>query len=155
MKKGIKIVSLIIIAIVLIAGIGMKISAIYPIGFNMHDTTFQNDGVAIDGYDAVAYFDQNEAKKGKEEYKMTWNEATWYFPSSENLELFKNNPKYYAPAYGGHCSFAAGKGFAVQSDPKIWSINNTQLLLYSNEEVKTEGLENIDELIANANKNWK
>lgn len=154
MKKGLKILGIAIIALVIIAGIGMKVSGIYPIGLGFHDNIIQNDGLAVEGYDAVAYFNQNEAIKGTSNYTTNWDGVTWNFSSNENLEHFKSNPEQYAPAYGGHCSFAVGKGFAVHGNPEIWSINNDNLLFYSNEEVKTEGLADVDALITNADKNW-
>jgi YHS domain-containing protein len=58
-------------------------------------------GVAIKGYDPVAYFTDNRAVKGKSEYAYDWNEASWYFSTPENRDLFAVNPKKYAPNHGG------------------------------------------------------
>ncbi len=58
-------------------------------------------GVAIQGYDAVAYFTNNKAIKGSETYSYTWNEAVWHFSSAEHRELFATNPKKYVPHRGG------------------------------------------------------
>jgi len=59
-------------------------------------------GVAIKGYDPVAYFSEGEAVKGKSEFSHTWNEAKWYFVSEANRELFASDPERYAPQYGGY-----------------------------------------------------
>ena len=59
-------------------------------------------GVAIKGYDTVAYWTEMEAKKGKRKYSHNWNEAKWYFHSAENRDMFAANPERYAPQYGGH-----------------------------------------------------
>jgi YHS domain-containing protein len=58
-------------------------------------------GLAIKGYDSVAYFTEGKAVKGKEKYSFSWNEALWYFSSAEHRELFAANPKKYAPNRGG------------------------------------------------------
>jgi YHS domain-containing protein len=58
-------------------------------------------GVAIKGYDPVAYFTDGRAVKGKSEYSYNWNEASWYFSKPENRDLFAANPKKYAPNHGG------------------------------------------------------
>ena len=58
-------------------------------------------GVAIKGYDSVAYFTEGKAVKGSDKYALSWNEAVWYFSSAEHRELFAANPKKYAPNRGG------------------------------------------------------
>jgi YHS domain-containing protein len=59
-------------------------------------------GVAIKGYDTVAYFTEGRAVKGKSEFSYSWNDAEWYFASDENRNLFKADPEHYAPKYGGY-----------------------------------------------------
>ena len=58
-------------------------------------------GVAIKGYDPVAYFTENRAVKGNSEFAYNWNEARWYFSKAENRDLFAANPKKYTPHHGG------------------------------------------------------
>ena len=58
-------------------------------------------GVAIKGYDPVAYFTQHRAVKGNSDYVHNWNEASWYFSTAEHRDLFAANPKKYAPKRGG------------------------------------------------------
>ena len=58
-------------------------------------------GLAIKGYDSVAYFTDGKAVKGNEKFSFSWNEALWYFSSAEHRELFAANPKKYAPNRGG------------------------------------------------------
>ena len=59
-------------------------------------------GVAIKGYDTVAYWTQGRAVKGNQEFSHTWNDAEWLFASVENRDLFASDPDHYAPQYGGH-----------------------------------------------------
>ena len=58
-------------------------------------------GVAIDGYDPVAYFTESRPVKGNSEYTYTWNEALWYFSKPEHRDLFAANPEKYAPKKSG------------------------------------------------------
>lgn len=58
-------------------------------------------GVAIKGYDSVAYFTAGKAVKGNAKYAFSWNDAVWYFSSAEHRELFAANPKKYAPNHDG------------------------------------------------------
>jgi YHS domain-containing protein len=60
------------------------------------------EGIAIKGYDPVAYFTVARPLQGKKEFNFKWNEATWLFASKMHLELFKKNPSRYAPQYGGY-----------------------------------------------------
>ncbi len=62
----------------------------------------QSFGVAIRGYDTVAYHTEGRAMKGKKEFSYEWNDATWRFASAENRELFAADPERYAPQYGGY-----------------------------------------------------
>jgi YHS domain-containing protein len=59
-------------------------------------------GVAIKGYDAVAYFTEGRAVKGTKKFSYNWNDAKWYFASGENRSLFAADPEQYAPQYGGY-----------------------------------------------------
>jgi YHS domain-containing protein len=59
-------------------------------------------GIAIKGYDAVAYHIEGRAVKGQSKYAYQWNDAKWYFKSAENRDLFAANPEKYAPQYGGY-----------------------------------------------------
>lgn len=59
-------------------------------------------GVAIKGYDTVAYHTEGRPVKGKREFSHKWNDAKWYFSSTGNRNLFAADPERYAPQYGGY-----------------------------------------------------
>ena len=59
-------------------------------------------GLAIKGYDPVAYFTLGTATKGKSEFEYKWKGAKWRFSNTENLNLFRSDPERYAPQYGGY-----------------------------------------------------
>ena len=60
------------------------------------------DGVAIKGYDPVAYFTMGRPVQGQEEFQYQWQGASWFFANQGHLEMFQENPERYAPQYGGY-----------------------------------------------------
>lgn len=90
-------------------------------------------GIAINGYDPVAYFTQNKAVKGKKDQAVYHQGATYYFSSAANKDAFKANAAKYEPEYGGWCAYAMGeKGEKVSIDPETFKIVNGKLYLFYN-----------------------
>lgn len=90
-------------------------------------------GIAIQGYDPVAYFTKNKAVKGNKNLAVVHQGVTYHFSSSENKDLFKNNPSAYEPQYGGWCAYAMGaKGEKVEIDPETFTLINGRLFLFYN-----------------------
>lgn len=91
------------------------------------------DGIAVKGYDPVAYFTQNKAVKGSKDLAVYDLGATYYFSSAANKEAFKANPGKYEPEYGGWCAYAMGNsGEKVSIDPETFKIVNGKLYLFYN-----------------------
>jgi YHS domain-containing protein len=92
-----------------------------------------DNGIAIKGYDPVAYFIAGKAVKGNKDMAVYSAGATYYFSSVTNKELFKANPAKYLPEYGGWCAYAMGaKGEKVSIDPETFKIVNNKLYLFYN-----------------------
>ena len=90
-------------------------------------------GVAIQGYDPVAYFTQNKAVKGKSSIASTYEGVTYNFSSQTNKALFEKAPLSYEPQYGGWCSYAMGaSGEKVEIDPETFKITDGKLNLFYN-----------------------
>jgi len=87
------------------------------------------NGLAVNGYDVVAYFRAGTPTSGTPSFKLEWNGALWQFSSAENRELFQNNPEAYAPQFGGYCAFAASKGALASTVPEAWTIFEGKLYL--------------------------
>lgn len=92
------------------------------------------DGIAIQGYDPVAYFTAGKAVKGKKEIGTVFFQGVNYrFSSAENKETFKKNPAAYEPQYGGWCAYAMGNdGSKVDIDPETFKIIGGKLYLFYN-----------------------
>ena len=68
----------------------------------IHPINVDADGVALKGYDPVAYFTDGRPVKGRQEFQQEWQGAKWLFASREHLAMFQENPDKYAPQYGGY-----------------------------------------------------
>ncbi len=91
------------------------------------------NGLAIKGYDPVAYISQNRAVKGLQNLAYTFAGITYYFATEANLQTFKKNPSIYEPQYGGWCAYAMGvSGEKVEIDPKTFKVVDGKLYLFYN-----------------------
>src|SRR5260370_9528033 len=79
-------------------------------------------GIAIKGYDTVAYFEQSQAVKGSPKYAYTWNGAKWLFATAAHRDAFAKDPTRYAPPYGGSFAFCPSPVAAVPADAAHWEI---------------------------------
>ncbi len=139
--------------ILLFIGIAAAISACGRSG-SFAKVNADSGGLAIMGFDAVAYFAADAASKGDPKYEFVWNGAKWLFSSAENLERFRQNPESYAPQFGGYCSYAVSKGYTADGDPEAWKIVDGKLYLNYNEEVRSIWEKNESENIEKGIDNW-
>ncbi|MHA1564875.1 MAG: YHS domain-containing (seleno)protein [Alphaproteobacteria bacterium] len=90
---------------------------------------FAPGGVAIRGYDPVAYFTEGQPVQGNSRFTYEWNGATWRFTSAENLAQFTSDPRRFAPQYGGYCAWGVNFGYTASTDPNSWAIRDGRLYL--------------------------
>lgn len=89
-------------------------------------------GLALEGYDPVCYFD-HKPTEGQEELKYVFKGITYWFATTVNLNKFKASPEKYEPAYGGWCAYAMGEsGEKVKVDPETYKIIEGKLYLFYN-----------------------
>lgn len=112
------------------------------------------DGTAIEGHDPVAYFTQNTAVKGSNEFTTKHNGATYKFSSAENKAMFLSAPAKYAPQYGGYCAYAVSKGYTASVEPEQFSIVDGKLYLNYNARVQSIWKKDKASYISSADKNW-
>ncbi len=87
-------------------------------------------GIAIDGFDPVAYFVEGRPKAGSAEHEAEWADAVWRFASSGNAAAFLKDPDIYMPAFGGYDGESMLRGTPVASDPSLFSIIGQRLVLF-------------------------
>jgi YHS domain-containing protein len=115
-------------------------------------------GLAIQGYDPVAYFTQNKAVKGSKQFAVAAEGVTYYLSNAANKELFIKDYRKYEPQYGGWCAYAMGAtNDKVEIDPETFKIISGKLYLFYHSWVNnTLNKWNKDEtnLRTKADKNW-
>jgi YHS domain-containing protein len=89
-------------------------------------------GVALKGYDPVAYFAEGAAENGNAANSYQWQGATWLFSTPEHREAFMADPAHYAPQFGGYCAFAVSRGTTADADPHQWAIVDGKLYVNNN-----------------------
>lgn len=115
---------------------------------------FQSEGLAIRGYDPVAYFTQKKAVAGKEEHSMNWKGTTWRFANAEHLRMFQESPERYAPRYGGYCAYAVSRGYTASTVPEAWTIVDDRLYLNYSLPVKRLWMLQTQKYIRAGDANW-
>ena len=115
---------------------------------------FEKSGVAVNGYDVVAYFTQSKPVKGDAQFAYSWKGANWQFANKENLASFKANPEKYAPQFGGYCAYGTSQGHKAPTQPEAWTIVNGKLYLNYNNDVKAMWVKDTPGFIKKANENW-
>ncbi|MDA5558960.1 YHS domain-containing (seleno)protein [Shimia sp. MMG029] len=111
-------------------------------------------GLALQGYDPVAYFTQGEPAKGDYRISSVYNDATYRFASEEHKAAFDADPESYLPQYGGYCAFGAAMGFKFDGDPEYWKIVDGELFLNLSKDIQVRWEEDIPGLIERADTNW-
>jgi YHS domain-containing protein len=111
-------------------------------------------GVALQGYDPVAYFIDGKPVKGKKEFYRQQDGGTYHFASAEHKKRFDDNPEMYAPQFGGYCAYAASINRVSPISPEFWEIRDGRLLLQHNQ--RATDLWNQDPVghLAKADANW-
>lgn len=112
---------------------------------------YNESGIAIRGYDTVAYFTQGKPVEGMDKFSTDWKGATWKFSSQEHLDLFKNEPEKYAPQYGGYCAYGVAQDALVKIEPEFWTVVDEKLYLNYDAGVQKKWEKDIPGFIANAN----
>lgn len=116
-------------------------------------------GVAIQGYDAVAYFTQSKAVKGSKRFSVSAEGVLYYFSSAANKDLFLKDYRKYEPQYGGWCAYAMGaSNEKVEINPETFKILNGKLYLFYHSwsyNTLTKWNRNEVNLNEKADKNWQ
>lgn len=115
---------------------------------------FEKGGVAINGYDAVAYFTEGKPVKGDKNFSLKLDNTTWLFATKENLEKFRTDSQKYKPQFGGFCAFGMSQGHTAPTEPNAFTVVNDKLYLNYNLQVKEQWSKDRDNLISKAEKNW-
>jgi hypothetical protein len=137
-----------IVLSLLVVSLAVSLFAIEPVNKSLLG------GLAIKGYDPVAYFVDSKPVKGSKEFEHKYMNATWRFATAANRDAFAKEPEKYAPQYGGYCAYGVSKGYAVGVDPEAWKIVDGKLYLNYDKDVQKAWMQDIPGRIKKADANW-
>lgn len=111
-------------------------------------------GVAIHGYDPVAYFADGKAVKGSAKFNHKTGDATYHFASAKHRDMFSKEPAKYTPQFGGYCAMGASMGKKFDVDPQAWHIVDGKLYLNLNKDVQKKWLSDVPGHLKQADEKW-
>ena len=111
-------------------------------------------GVAIQGYDPVAFFTDSKPVKGDQKFLVKHDGAIYFFASKEHKDLFKANPAKYTPEFGGYCAYGVSRNKLVEIDVDAFQIVDGKLLLQYSKGVRDDFNKDTKGNLAKADANW-
>ena len=111
-------------------------------------------GLAIKGYDPVAYFTDGRPVKGDPRFTSTFDGATYQFASEASRDQFAKEPARYVPQFGGFCAWAVSRNYTADTDPLAWKVVNGKLYLNYSTRVQAKWEEDVPGNIQKADANW-
>lgn len=103
-------------------------------GTNERVVTDRYTGLAISGFDPVAYFTDSEAHAGLQDFELTEDGAVWRFRNEGNRAEFAKHPEIYGPQFGGYDPVDMARGVAIAGNPRTWLVAGQRLYLFSRED---------------------
>lgn len=111
---------------------------------------YKDSGIAIRGFDTVAYFTLGKPLKGSSDFTVEWSGATWQFASQEHADLFEADPQAYAPQYGGYCAYGVAQDYLVKIEGDQWKIEEGKLYLNYDKKIQKTWVKDIPGYISSA-----
>jgi hypothetical protein len=111
-------------------------------------------GLAISGYDPVAYFTDREAKVGEADFEVTEGGAVWRFRNAQNREFFLARPDIYAPQFGGYDPVDVARGVAVPSDSRLFVVRGQRLYLFARPDSQNAFAADPERVLRDASRQW-
>jgi YHS domain-containing protein len=111
-------------------------------------------GVAIQGYDPVAFFTDHQPVKGDPKFVTKRDGAIYFFASKEHKQLFQQDPMKYEPCFGGFCAYGVSRDKLVEIDVNAFQIVDGKLLLQYSQGVRDDFNKDAQASLAKAASNW-
>ncbi len=111
-------------------------------------------GIAVSGYDTVAFFTDSKPVNGDPGISAKYQGATYIFATKEHKALFEAAPEKYAPQCGGFCAYGVSVNALFPVDINTWQIRDGKLYLNLNKSILKAFNKDIEANIAKAEKNW-
>ena len=134
--------------------IALLVALVVPTAAFAQRVNTDRKGLAVDGYDVVAYFVEGRAVAGNAAFEHDLGGVRYRFASAANRERFVQEPQRYLPQYGGFCAYAVSKGYTADTDPLAWKVVDGRLFLNYDRSVQKIWEEDIPGRIAKGDANW-
>jgi len=132
----------------------MLFSVLSPIASAKDLLNLDGNGVAIQGYDPVAFFTDNRPVKGNPQFQSEYRGAKYYFVSAEHKATFDREPAKYEPQFGGYCAYGASRGRKAAIKIEAWQIVDGRLLMQYDLDVKDKFNQDPQGNLRKADQNW-
>lgn len=114
----------------------------------------RHTGLAIDGFDPVAYFTDGKARMGVIDFEASAGGAIWRFCNESNRAAFVEHPEIYAPQFGGYDPVGIARGVPVQGNALVWLVSGQRLYLFEREESRDAFAADPQRYLAQARQQW-
>jgi len=114
----------------------------------------QDQGIALKGYDPVAYFTEHKPVKGSTRHEFAYGGATYEFASAAHRKLFAAAPEKYLPQFDGFCAYGVAAGHKADIDPAAFTIVEGKLYLNYNAKVQSTWRQDIPGYLQKAETAW-
>lgn len=111
-------------------------------------------GLAIEGFDPVAYFTDAQAIRGVADYEAAEAGAVWRFQNASNRDAFAAHPEVYGPQFGGYDPIDVARGIAYAGNPRFFVVTGQRLYLFAREESRDRFAANPARYLKNAIERW-
>jgi hypothetical protein len=111
-------------------------------------------GLAIEGFDPVAYFADAEPVRGRQEFEASQAGAVWRFRNEGNRASFMAHPDIYGPQFGGYDPIDLARGVTVAGNPRFWLVSGQRLYLFGREQSRDAFAANPGPVLRNAILRW-
>jgi len=132
----------------------MVVAAVSTIAGAKDLQNLDSNGVAIQGYDPVAFFTDNRPVKGNPQFQSDYHGAKYYFTSAEHKAAFDEKPAKYEPQFGGYCAYGASRGHKAPVKIEAWQIVDGRLLMQYDLDVKNDFNKDQQGNLRKADQNW-
>ncbi|MCR9125989.1 MAG: YHS domain protein [Rhodobacteraceae bacterium] len=122
--------------------------------FAARPQVFAPDGLAIRGYDAVAYHRSGGPLRGEARHAVMWRGAEWRFASAAHRAAFETDPVGFAPRFGGYCAWAVSRNYTASTAPEAWTLHEGALFLNHSLSVRARWSRDIPGNVARGEGNW-
>ena len=113
-----------------------------------------NTGLAISGFDPVAYFTEGGPKLGRPDVELSQGGTVWRFRNEGNRAAFAGHPDVYTPRFGGYDPVAIARGTSVPGHPLVWAVVGERLYLFYSEPARAAFVADPGRVIQAAERKW-